>query len=161
ALELIDRFLFRTLNLAALRKSEARAQKVAVIIEFAEFVVPRGDPVDLSGSLGANVLKVLGWANDTAVRHYDIVTVLVSEGLHDLNTLVVENPHVASLEIPLPDEEEMLHYLRVLAASQLTDLPAKCELPLEIVARRLTGVSRVGARKILSVPIVHGQTITG
>jgi len=160
ALELIDRFLFRTLNLAALRKNEQASQRVAVIIEFAEFVVPRGDPVDLGGHLGANVLKVLGWANDPAIRHSNMVTVLVAEGLHDLNSLVVENPHVSALEIPLPDEAEMLEYLQVLSNSQLTELPARCELPMDIVAKRLTGVSRVGARKILSVPVVHGRTIT-
>ena len=160
ALELIDRYIFRALNLAALRKGEAGAQKVAVIIEFAEFVVPRGDPVDLGGPLGANVLKVLGWANDPTIRHSNIVSVLVAEGLHDLNSLIVENPHIAALEIPLPNEDEMLQYLRVLANSQLPELPARCELPLEQVARRLTGVSRVGARKILSVPVVHGRTIT-
>ena len=32
----------------------------------------------------------------------------VSEGLHDLNALVVENPHAAALHVPLPDEAEML-----------------------------------------------------
>jgi len=106
------------------------------------------------------VLKVLGWANDPTIRHSNIVSVLVAEGLHDLNSLIVENPHIAALEIPLPNEDEMLQYLRVLANSQLPELPARCELPLEQVARRLTGVSRVGARKILSVPVVHGRTIT-
>jgi AAA+ superfamily predicted ATPase len=160
ALELIDRYIFRALNLAAIRKNEATIPKIAVVIELAEFVVPRGDPVDLGGTLGSNVLKVLGWANDPAVRQSNIVTVLVAEGLHDLNTLIVENPHVATLEVPLPGEDEMRHYLQVLATSSLPDLPKRSELPLEIVAKRLTGVSRVSARKILSVPVVHGRTIS-
>ena len=41
----------------------------------------------------------------------NIVTVLVSEGLHDLSELVVENPHAAALHMPLPDEAEMLAYV--------------------------------------------------
>ena len=73
ALELIDRYLLRTLNLAASSWPDAAgaarnaARKVAVIIDFAEFVVPRGDAAQLGGPFAANVVKVLGWANDPAI----------------------------------------------------------------------------------------------
>ena len=112
ALELIDRYLLRTLNLQALPGGAAgKPKKIAVIIEFAEFVVPRGDALQLGGPFAANTVKVLGWANDPAVVQSNIVTVLLSEGLHDLNSLVVENPHAAALHLPLPNEADMLAYL--------------------------------------------------
>ena len=95
-----------------------------MIIEFAEFVVPRGDAVQLGGPFAANIVKVLGWANDPAIAHSNIVTVLLSEGLHDLNELVVENPHAAALHIPLPDEDEMSAYVRSLVTAQFPDLDA-------------------------------------
>ena len=160
ALELIDRYLLRTLNLQAVRGREESPQKIAVIVDFAEFVVPRGDPVQLSGPFSANIVKVLGWANDPAILHSNIVTVLLAEGVHDLNPLVVENPHVASLQIPLPSEEEMLEYLRTLIATQFPQLPSKSEVSVEVLARRLTGLSRVGARRILSTAITNNRTIT-
>src|ERR671910_2624685 len=48
ALELIDRYLLRALNLQALPGAPAKTpRRIAVIIEFAEFVVPRGDAVHL------------------------------------------------------------------------------------------------------------------
>src|SRR5688500_17488061 len=47
ALELIDRYLLRALNLQALPKAAAAPKRIAVIIEFAEFVVPRGDAAHL------------------------------------------------------------------------------------------------------------------
>ena len=103
ALELIDRYLLRTLNLQAIGEAGRAPRRIAVVIEFAEFVVPRGDALQLGGPFAANVVKVLGWANDPAIGQANIVTVLVSEGLHDLNALVVENPHAAALHIPLPD----------------------------------------------------------
>ena len=57
ALELIDRYLIRTLNLDALkREGGAARRKVAVVVEFAEFVVPRGDAVQLGGPFSANVV---------------------------------------------------------------------------------------------------------
>ena len=125
ALELIDRYLLRTLNLQALAASQAAgrlpstslgpgkpastpspeprvpspepaapiphpasrvpaAKRIAVVVEFAEFVVPRGDALQLGGPFAANTVKVLGWANDPAIVQSNIVTVLLSEALHDL-----------------------------------------------------------------------------
>jgi len=159
ALELIDRYLLRTLNLQAVRRGEAQ-RKIAVIIDFAEFVVPRGDPIQLSGPFSANIVKILGWANDPAILHSNIVTVLLTEGLHDLNSLVVENPHISTLKIPLPSEEEMLEYLNTLIKTQLPELPSKCEVPTEVLARRLTGLSRVGARRVLSNALANEGSIT-
>jgi hypothetical protein len=160
ALELIDRYLLRTLNLQVVRGREGTPRKIAVIIDFAEFVVPRGDAIQLSGPFSANIVKVLGWANDPAILQSNIVTVLLTEGLHDLNPLVIENPHVATLKIPLPSEAEMLAYLQTLIATQFPDLPSKCEVTIEVLSRRLTGLSRVGAKRVISTAITNGQSIT-
>jgi hypothetical protein len=160
ALELIDRYLLRTLNLQALPGGIAKPRRIAVIIEFAEFVVPRGDALQLGGPFAANTVKVLGWANDPAVVQSNIVTVLMSEGLHDLNSLVVENPHAAALHIPLPDEADMLAYVKVLSATQFPDLAAKCDVPLEMLAARLTGLSRVGARTAIALALGNDKRIT-
>ena len=88
--------------------------------------MPRGDALQLGGPFAANVVKVLGWANDPAIAQANIVTVLISEGLHDLNELVVENPHAAALHVPLPDEAEMLEYVQALAATRVSGAGARC-----------------------------------
>lgn len=160
ALELVDRYLLRTLNLGALSPASPAPRRIAVIIDFAEFVVPRGDAVQLGGAFSANVVKVLGWANDPAILHSNIVTVLVTEEAHDLNELVVENPHGVALRIPLPDEAQMLEYVRTLAATEFPELPTQCEVTLEVLARRLTGMSRVGARSVLALALKNQRTIT-
>src|SRR5262245_10104004 len=135
ALELIDRYLLRSLNLQAVRREEP-PRKIAVIVDFAEFVVPRGDAIQLSGPFSSNIVKVLGWANDPAILQTNIITVLLTEGLHDLNSLVVDNPHIATLKIPLPTEPEMLEYLNTLIATQFPQLPANCEVSVDMLARR-------------------------
>ena len=161
ALELIDRYLLRTLNLQALPSGAAgKPKRIAVIIEFAEFVVPRGDALQLGGPFAANTVKVLGWANDPAVVQSNIVTVLLSEGLHDLNSLVVENPHAPALHLPLPDEADMLAYLTTLSTTQFPDMMAKCDVPIETLAARLTGLSRVGARTAIALALGNDKRIT-
>lgn len=171
ALELIDRYLLRTLNLHALARAatspapsggapRATPKKIAVIVEFAEFVVPRGDAVQLGGAFSANVVKALGWANDPSILQSNIITVFISEGLHDLNELVVENPHAVAIHLPLPSEPEMLEYLQALEATEFPDLRARCEVSLEGLATRLTGLSRIGARTAIALALGNGRTIT-
>ncbi len=160
AMELIDRYLLRTLNLRAIRGSDAVQRRIAVIVDFAEFVVPRGDAIQLGGAFSANAVKVLGWANDPAILQSNIVTVLISEGLHDLNELVVNNPHAAALHIPLPNEKEMSDYVSSLAATVFPELPAMSEVPLEALGPRLTGLSRVGAQTVLGTALKNRRSIS-
>ena len=161
ALEIIDRYLLRTLNLQAIGGAGGKApRRIAVIVEFAEFVVPRGDALQLGGPFAANVVKVLGWANDPAIAQANIVTVLVSEGLHDLNALVVENPHAASLHVPLPNENGMRDYVKTLATTEFATLEKESDVPLEALGTRLTGLSRVGARTAIALALRNGKRIT-
>jgi len=161
ALELIDRYLLRTLNLQALPGGAGgKPKRIAVIIEFAEFVVPRGDALQLGGPFAANTVKVLGWANDPAIVQSNIVTVLLSEGLHDLNSLVVENPHAAALHLPLPGDDDMRAYVTTLSQTQFPELAAKSDVPLDTLASRLTGLSRVGARTAIALALGNDKRIT-
>ncbi len=164
ALELIDRYLLRTLNLRALEasggKASAAPHKIAVIVDFAEFAVPRGDAVQLGGPFSANVVKALGWANDPSIMQSNIISVFITEGLHDVNELLVQNPHTVSIHLPLPSEAEMRTYLEALEATQFPDLRSRCEVSIDVLASRLTGLSRVGARTTIALALGNGQTIT-
>jgi hypothetical protein len=160
ALELVDRFLLRTLNLQALGETGRAPRRIAVVIEFAEFVVPRGDALQLGGPFAANVVKVLGWANDPVIAQANIVTVLVSEGLHDLNESVVDNPHSAELHVPLPDGPAMVEFVRALVAGEFPTLATNSDVSVEVLGERLTGLSRVGARTAIALALRNGKALT-
>ncbi len=96
ALELIDRYILRSLNLQSLNNGGTVPRKIAVIIDFAQFVVPNAQAIQLTGEFSANIVKILAWANDPGIQQSNIATVLLTEGLHDLNDLVVQNPHTPS-----------------------------------------------------------------
>ena len=160
ALELVDRYLLRTLNLQAIGEPGRAPRRIAVVIEFAEFVVPRGDALQLGGPFAANVVKVLGWANDPAIAQANVVTVLVSEGLHDLNQIVVDNPHSAELHVPLPDRAAMVEYVQALASTEFPALASSSDVPVEALGERLTGLSRVGARTTIALALRNGKALT-
>jgi AAA+ superfamily predicted ATPase len=135
-------------------------RKIAMIVDFAEFVVPQGDPIQLGGAFSANIVKVLGWANDPAILQSNIVTVLLVEGLHDLNGLVVDNPHAAAIRLPLPNEAEMATHMETLAKTQFPDLATQSDVPVATLGQRLTGLSRIGARTVISLALRNGQRLT-
>ena len=124
--------------------------------------MPRADAAQLGGPFAANVVKVLGWANDPAILQANIITVLIAEGVHDLNALVAENPHAAEIKLPLPDESEMAAYVDSLAAATglIPDLAQRSDLPLATLGQRLTGLSRVGARRLVTMATRSGQRLT-
>lgn len=162
ALELIDRYLLRTLNLQALAKNGGLKppRRIAIIVDFAEFVVPSAQAIQLTGEFGSNIVKIMGWANDPAILQANIVTVLISEGLGDISALVVNNPHAAKLRIPLPDGEEMHEYLKVLLNTQFPELPQSSTVPVDVLASRLVGLSRIGARTAIAMALRNNRGIT-
>lgn len=162
ALELIDLFLLRALNLQAIKSKEGKPFKVklAVVLDFVQFIVPRGDPVQLAGDISSNVVKILSWGNEPAIQSSNIVSFMVTEKLNDLNTLIVENPHAAKIELKLPTEQEMLEFLQWLKASSFPQLEQQCDVSMEILAKRLTGLSRIDARNVISYAVNNGRRIT-
>ncbi|MGB7157889.1 MAG: AAA family ATPase [Tepidisphaeraceae bacterium] len=158
ALELMDRYLLRTLNLRAIGKGKVPG--IAIVIDFAEFVVPRGDPLQLGSEFSANLVKMLSWANDPTILDANIAVILITEGLHNVDELIVENPHAAKLKIPLPGEPEMLEYLNMLASGPIKDLAARSDISIDNLARRMTGVSRIGARTAISLALNNGGKLT-
>jgi AAA+ superfamily predicted ATPase len=103
---------------------------------------------------------MLAWANDPTILEANIAVVLITEGLHNLDELVVDNPHTAKLKIPLPGEPEMLEYLNTLAAGPLKDITTRSDVSVENLARRMTGVSRIGARTSISLALNNGNRLT-
>lgn len=156
-LDLVDRYLLRSLNLRAVG---GQAKKIAVVIDFAEFVVPAGQALQLGGEFSSNVVKMLSWANDPAILQSNIATVLITENLHDLNDLLIENPHSSKLKIALPDEPAMLAYLQTLQKTLFPNLAERSEVSIEMLARRLVGLSRVGARTVISLALRNDKKLT-
>jgi SpoVK/Ycf46/Vps4 family AAA+-type ATPase len=54
----------------------------------------------------------------------------------------------------------MLQYIQSLVASTYPELPSKCEVPMEMLVRRLTGLSRIGANTVLAMALKNNKPIT-
>lgn len=162
ALELIDRFL--RAGLARTRQVDGKPVpdplKVAVLIDYAHYIAPAGEPLYISGDLSQSIIQILDWSSDPAVTGAFVTTVLITETLADLNALLVENPYAAKIRIGLPDAAELRVYMGDLAAG-VADFDRVCEVPRDVLAERLVGLSRVNARNLIQRALTAGETITG
>lgn len=106
---LLDRFV-RSNIMAA----EEDRLSVAVMMDQASYLFPSGEPGRQSLQSSSQLVTMLNWATSPHVKRLNMAFVLVDEKLADLSDRLTGNPHVASIEVPLPNESERSTFLQSL-----------------------------------------------
>jgi AAA+ superfamily predicted ATPase len=101
ALALLDRFVRNNIMAA-----EADRLSVAVIVDQASYVFPASEPGRLSNQASSQLVTMLNWATSPYVKRLNMAFVMIDEKLSDLNDRLTGNPHVATIDVPLPAERE-------------------------------------------------------
>ena len=83
--------------------------RIAVLIDHAGYVAPSGDHLDLSEQ--THLVTLLNWASSPYVKRLNMAFVLIDPRLSSVAERLTGNPHVASLEVPLPDADERTAFL--------------------------------------------------
>ena len=92
--------------LAALHALEQRMraqQSTAVIVPYADALLPAGDPSFMAQPDRQTYLVFHRWSLDPALTQGDNIVVLIAESLNAINPGLLSNPKVAAIEIPMPD----------------------------------------------------------
>jgi AAA+ superfamily predicted ATPase len=160
ALELVDRFIRGCLGRTRVEggKNVPDPLKVAVIIDYAHFIAPQGEPIYVS-DLSQTLIQLIDWASDPAIAGSFVATVLITENLADLNKLLVENPYSAKIQIALPTAPELAEYVAQLTSEE-KDFAEICEVSREVLADKLVGLSRVNVRNLVLRAISSREQIT-
>lgn len=162
ALELINRFLRSSrhhMRAAADGGRVVQPLRVAVVVDYAQFIAPSGDAIRMTGELSQNLIQILDWASDPAVTGTAVATVLITENLTDLNRVLVETPYNAKLKIQLPDAAELRAFVNHATAAQ-ADFETACEVGRDELADKLVGLSRVNVRGLLRRALAGDERIT-
>ena len=80
-------------------------QSLALIIDQASFLFPSGEPGRLNLQASSQLVTMLNWAMSPHVKRLNMAFVMIDEKLADLSDRLTGNPHVATIEVPLPDEQ--------------------------------------------------------
>ncbi|MFP5354686.1 MAG: ATP-binding protein [Gemmatimonadota bacterium] len=111
----LDRYLIQQLHTAGEQR-----RRVALLVDHASFCFPSAEPGSLSLSASSAAVTALNWAAAASVRRIDFACVLIEERRANLQARIAQNPHVVTLDIPLPSLEERARYIETLVGPRTT-----------------------------------------
>jgi ATP-dependent 26S proteasome regulatory subunit len=110
---LLDRFV-RT-NIMA---PEEDRQSLALIMDQASYVFPAAEPGRLNMQSSSQLVTMLNWAMSPHVKRLNMAFVMIDEKLADLSDRLTGNPHVATIEVPLPDQDSREAFIKAAATDR-------------------------------------------
>lgn len=136
AIETLTHYFRYVANLARLKGAKG---PVGCVIKAAHLIAP-ALPGALNYDLNALALLMRDWSTDSLLTEHDLATFLITENLNDLHPLLVNNPRVAHIKVPLPSAEDLRCAFELLAPNfktALSDYHDNLALP----AQQLTGAT--------------------
>ena len=114
---------------------------VGIIFDHAQFLMPTSELSQMAGPQGSRLVRLLSWAQSPYIKRSNIAICMLCDRLSELNERLVASPHVAALEISMPDaparqafatwfdgRDGHLGNLTDFTASQLADLTSGLSL---------------------------------
>ncbi|HUY33066.1 MAG TPA: AAA family ATPase [Pirellulales bacterium] len=150
-LALLDRFIERSL----VDDAESR-KRIAIIFDYAQYLVPAGDPAAMARGDAGRLVRMLGWAQNPYIKRANVAFCLVSEKLTEINDRLVQNPHVAAIKIPMPDRDQRERFVRwVRGPAHQGEAPARqasetAGPPSDPLAEMTSGLSLVSLNVLVS-----------
>jgi len=141
-----------------LRLRLADGKKIALAIDFAETIAPAADVSGMSAEDRNSLVILKRWANNPAFLRADVTICLITENQIELHQGIVQHPGVASIAIPLPDENERLEFIQ----QQLTaaPLPPGSDVTAAALAKLGAGLKRVQLQTLISQAVQNRQPLT-
>jgi AAA+ superfamily predicted ATPase len=144
ALDLLEPLLQRNL----LEESAGNRKRIALLFEHAQFLLPAGDLMAQARSQAARLVRFLGWAANPYIKRINMAFCLITEKLSEVSERLVNSPHVANIEIPLPTAQERRDFIAASAGDNAASKLGK--ISVEGLAQNAAGLSLVNLNVLLS-----------
>lgn len=143
--------------------AEENRQGVTLVIEYPEKIVPNSGGSYSSQEERVALVTMQKWAASPEMRRLDVGVLLITESASELSAGLLQNPHVAQVKIELPDAETRLLFLNSGNLKALVDGKAAtewCDLSLEDLAQRLSGLNLLRIQHLLAEVLRNGARVT-
>lgn len=80
-------------------------KRMAFLFPYAQFLVPAGRQASMARTQASHLVRFLSWAQNPYIKRVNMSFCLITETMTEINKRLVEDPHVATIEIPLPSKE--------------------------------------------------------
>src|SRR6476620_2864490 len=95
---------------------ESDRLSLAFILDQASYIFPSGEPGRLSAQASSQLVTMLNWAMSPHVKRLNMAFVRVDERLSDVSERLTGNSHVATIEVPLPNQSERARFINATVA---------------------------------------------
>jgi AAA+ superfamily predicted ATPase len=129
----------------------------AILIDHASFLTPSGEPGRLSQPASTQIVTLLNWAASPHVKRLNMAITLIDDAALALNERLTGNPHVVTIEVPLPDEKEREEFVRCSVKRQA--LPVDTEYTEAAIAKLTAGLSLVDLEMMLQSQKLDSSTM--
>ena len=134
------------------------ARPVALLLPFAETLVPAGDAGFRSPEDRTVLVYLRKWSQDPVLLAKNVVIVLVTESLAEIDPKLVRSHATQEIEIVRPDGPERLTYLQAVRSPEWFKKMA--ELPSERLAELTAGMTRVQIGQLLDGADADNEVLT-
>ncbi len=133
-------------------------KSVALIIDYAETIVPMNDAGSTGNEDRTSQVYLSRWAHDPMFLASDFTCVMITENLADLNKTVVQNPYTTDIKITIPGEADRLEFIKFETDDDEFDKIS--DVSPEIIAQQTAGLNYVNIRSVLSNARENEEKIT-
>jgi ATP-dependent 26S proteasome regulatory subunit len=137
--------------LHALETQMRTEQSTAVIVPYADALLPAGDPSFMAQPDRQIYLAFHRWSLDKTLTSGDNITILITESLNAINPGLLSSPKVSAIEIPMPDLDLRLKVIAFLA-------PKLSAEQVALFSERTGGLRTVQLASIMADSAGHGLT---
>lgn len=125
-----------------------RRKRLGIILDYAQYVCPAGDLNALTRGQGTNLVRFLNWAQNPYIKRINTAFCLIADKMSEINDRLVQSPHVASIEIPLPDRDERALFCQWVTKS--TEFAAATDFTTNQLADLSNGLSLTSLQVLLT-----------
>jgi SpoVK/Ycf46/Vps4 family AAA+-type ATPase len=134
------------------------ARPVVLLLPFAETIIPNADAAYRTPEDRAVLVYLRKWSQDPILLAKNIVIVLVTESLSELDPKLLRSNATREVEIIRPDQPERLTYLEAVRSAEW--YASRSELPPVRLAELTAGMTRVQLGQLLDGTDAQGDRLT-
>ena len=141
----------------------ADGKRIALVVDYAETVVPMSEAASYSAEDRAALVTLQKWAHDPLLLRADFTLVLVAENLNDLSRPFIQSPYNAELEVAFPSLDERQSFVRWFlktARDGRARFDALSDVSDLALAQNTAGLGYVQLRSILADVLENERRLT-
>lgn len=139
------------------QETEPMLGECAVVINFLESIIPAGEVGYMSQEDRSLLVTLQKWLTTTQDRPSHNPIVFIAENASDVHQRIRENPRMVNIEIPYPDNDERLNFVRYF---RVMNPAIKFEMSEEQLSHMSSGLNRIHLSSMIRSASVQPEGLT-